>query len=72
MSKQTARKSTDVSGDCLTAEQAKRWVQGQGMTLKQFATRHQLPYRTVSEVIRGVNKGLYGQGHKAAVALRMK
>lgn len=56
----------------LTAEEAKAAVYAKGMTLKQFADKHNLPYRTVSEVVRGVNKGLFGQGHRAAVALGMK
>jgi gp16 family phage-associated protein len=59
-------------GPCLSAEQAKAKVYEKGMTLKEFAQRHGLAYRTVSEVIRGVNKGLFGEGHKAAVALGMK
>lgn len=56
----------------LTAEEAKARVYERGMTLKEFAAAHKVPYRTVSEVLRGVNKGLFGQGHKAAVALGMK
>lgn len=56
----------------LSPEQAKARVYEKGMTLKEFARRHQLSYRTVSEVVRGVNKGLFGEGHRAAVALGMK
>lgn len=57
---------------CLNGEQAKERVYAKGMTLRQFATEHGLTYRVVSEVIRGVNKGLFGEGHRAAVALGMK
>lgn len=56
----------------LSPEQAKAKVYEKGMTLREFAKRNRLNYRTVSEVIRGVNKGLFGEGHKAAVALGMK
>jgi gp16 family phage-associated protein len=44
----------------------------QGITLSEFARLHGFKYRTVSEVIRGVNKGLYGEGHRVAVALGLK
>jgi len=40
--------------------------------LKEFAKRNNFSYRTVSEVVRGVNKGLYGEGHRVAVALGIK
>lgn len=56
----------------LTGDEAKAAVHAKGMTLKEFASRHGLPYRIVSEVVRGVNKGVFGQGHRAAVALGMK
>jgi gp16 family phage-associated protein len=43
-----------------------------GMTLTDFAAKNGFKYRTVSEVMRGVNKGLYGEGHRVAVALGIK
>ncbi len=55
-----------------TPEEAKRQLQEKGVTLRQFAESHQFSYRTVSEVVRGVNKGLYGEGHKVAVAFGLK
>ncbi len=51
---------------------AKRTLQMQGITLSEFARQHGFKYRTVSEVVRGVNKGLYGEGHRVAVALGLK
>lgn len=51
---------------------AKLTLQMQGITLSEFARRHGFKYRTVSEVVRGVNKGLYGEGHRVAVALGLK
>ena len=65
-----SRATSATSG--LTPEQAKQAVYERGETLKEFAKRHGLNFRTVSEVVRGVNKGLYGEGHKAAVALGIK
>lgn len=72
MSKPTTKVATNVISGCLSPEQAKARVYEQGMTLRQFAESRRLAYRVVSEVIRGVNKGNYGEGHRAAVALGMK
>ena len=54
------------------SKQAKAELQSKGITLREFAQRNGFTYRTVSEVIRGVNKGLYGEGHRVAVALGLK
>lgn len=51
---------------------AKAALQDQGVTLREFAKKNGFKYRTVSDVIRGVNKGLYGEGHRVAVKLGMK
>jgi gp16 family phage-associated protein len=74
MSNAAARKSTSVNhrGRTLTPDEAKRRLHAKGVTLTQFALRHGFKYRTVSEVVRGVNKGLYGEGHRVAVALGIK
>jgi len=75
MSKPTKAVATNVSertGMRLSGEQAKQRIYSQGITLREFARRNSLNYRTVSEVLRGVNQGLYGEGHRAAVALGMK
>lgn len=72
MSKKRAIETTNVSSRVLSGEQAKNRIYGMGKTLSQFAKENNLSYRIVSEVIRGVNKGLYGEGHRAAKALGMK
>ena len=60
-------------GDTTIAPQtAKQAIHAEGMTLKQFAETHHFKYRTVSDVVRGVNKGRYGEGHRVAVALGIK
>lgn len=51
---------------------AKEALYEQGITLREFAKRNGFKYRTVSEVVRGVNKGLYGEGHRVAVKLGLK
>lgn len=67
-------KSTNVNRrrKVLTPAEAKEALRAKGITLTEFARRHGFKYRTVSEVIRGVNKGMYGEGHRAAVALGIK
>lgn len=72
MNSANVNKQTNVTGKVLTGDQAKARVYSMGMTLRDFANKKGLSYRVVSEVIRGVNKGLYGEGHKAAKALGMK
>jgi gp16 family phage-associated protein len=71
MTTKRPKKSTSVHPP-LTPEMAKQRLYAEGITLTQFARQHGFKYRTVSEVIRGVNKGMYGEGHKVAVALGIK
>ena len=33
----------------------------QGLTLKAFATQNNFDYRAVSDVVRGIRKGYYGE-----------
>jgi gp16 family phage-associated protein len=68
----TARATNVNRGRSLTPEEAKARLYAKGVTLRKFAERHGFKYRTVSEVVRGVNKGLYGEGHRVAVALGIK
>jgi gp16 family phage-associated protein len=74
MASHSAAGSTKVNSlsSVKTPEEAKQALYAKGITLSQFAAKHGFKYRTVSEVIRGVNKGLYGDGHKVAVALGLK
>lgn len=62
----------NVPNHVLTGQQAKAVLRAKGITLKQFAEHNRFKYRIVSEVVRGVNKGRYGEGHKVAVALGIK
>jgi gp16 family phage-associated protein len=73
MGTQRTNRSTNVNaGVALSGEQAKARLQAKGLTLREFAHKHGLSYRVVSEVVRGVNKARFGEGHRAAVALGMK
>ena len=56
----------------MTLDQVKKKLQQEGKSYKQFAEEHQLNYRTLICVLNGVNKGLRGEAHRAAVALGLK
>lgn len=56
----------------LSASEVKTRLREQGYTLKSWAESHRFPYDTVSCVVRGINRGTYGMGHRIAVALGMK
>jgi gp16 family phage-associated protein len=61
-----------TSGSLLTAEEAKTRLHERGTTLKAWAEANGYPYATVSQVVRGINRGTYGMGHRIAIALGMK
>ncbi|MDR1995135.1 DNA-binding protein [Azonexus sp.] len=52
-----------------TANQIKHRLRQQGKTLKQFAAEHGFRYRTVSDVVRGLRIGNYGEGREVRIAL---
>ena len=56
----------------LTADEVKTRLRERGLTLKSWAESNKFPYATVSQVVRGVNRGTFGMGHRIAVALGMK
>jgi len=53
----------------LSAQELKQRLYNQGKTLKSFAEEHGFKYRTVSEVIRGLRRGNFGEGRKVRIAL---
>ncbi|MCD2342243.1 hypothetical protein LRH25_18050 [Ideonella azotifigens] len=42
------------------------------MTLKQWAELNDFRYQAVSQVLRGVNRATFGDGHRIAKALGLK
>lgn len=56
----------------LTPEQAVAWLQEHGMTCQQVADALKVKRSTVYAVLAGKNKGTINDGHKIAVALRIK
>lgn len=60
------------SGRVLTPSEVKTRLHKNGETVKSWAAANGYPYGTVSQVLRGVNRGTYGLGHSIAVALGLK
>ena len=52
-----------------TPNQIKHRLRQQGMTLKEFAKANGFKYRTVSDAIRGVRIGNYGEGRDVRLKL---
>lgn len=48
----------------------KNQLASQGMTMTQFAAERDIDYMSLCRVVRGYNKGRYGMGFKAVVAVR--
>lgn len=55
-----------------TAEEAKAWLQYQGISQSQWARNHGFSVSLVIEVLRGGKKCHRGQSHNIAVLLGMK
>lgn len=47
-----------------TPNEIKHRLRQQGQTLKSFAAAHGFKYRTVSDVVRGIRTGNYGEGRE--------
>jgi len=59
-------------GEVLSGDEVKTRLREQGLTLKQWAQKRGYPYDTVSCVVRGINRGTYGMGHRIAIELGLK
>lgn len=62
-----------MKGHTMTqGQRVKHELHMRGSSLKRWAQEQGYPYRTVSDVVRGVNKATFGVGHEVAVALGLK
>ena len=52
-----------------SANQIKHRLRQQGQTLKSWAAAHNFKYRTVSDAVRGLRHGNYGEGRDVRIAL---
>lgn len=55
-----------------TADEARRWLRANGITVHQFARDHGFQIQNVKDLLHGKTKGNYGESHLVAVALGMK
>lgn len=53
-------------------QEAKAWLQAQGISIAEFARDHGLDEATTYQVLSGAKKGLRGKAHNAALALGIK
>ena len=53
----------------LTPNQIKHRLRQQGKTLKDFARENGFQYRTVSDAVRGLRQGNYGEGREVRLKL---
>ena len=60
----------ELGADKVRANEIKhRLLKEQGLTLKAFTEMHGFSYRAVSDLVRGVRKGYYGEGRDIAEKL---
>ncbi|SIR06028.1 phage-associated protein, BcepMu gp16 family [Pseudacidovorax sp. RU35E] len=52
-----------------TANEIKHSLRKQGKTLKSFAAENGFKYRTVSDVVRGLRQGNFGEGREVRLKL---
>jgi gp16 family phage-associated protein len=52
-----------------SSNQIKHRLRQQGFTVKSWAEENNFSYRTVSDVIRGLRKGNFGEGRDVHIAL---
>lgn len=55
-----------------SGEQVKHELWSKGSSLKEWAEENGYPYRTVSDVVRGINRGNFGMGYDIAIKLGIK
>ena len=65
-------KKGDLQGKNLSAAEVKTKVRSEGSSLKHWAYQNGYPYDTVSQVVRGINRGTFGLGYEIAKKLGMK
>lgn len=55
-----------------TPDEVRAWFHANGIAISQWCRDHQFARHTVVDLIRGRQRGLRGEAHRAAVALHMK
>lgn len=55
-----------------TPETAHQWLTAHGVAVAELARQHQVPRTTLVDLLRGKQKGRYGQAHRGAIVLGLK
>lgn len=55
-----------------TREQVRKYLRANGITVTEWSRKHGFDRYTVTDLLRGKRKGLWGESHRAAVALGLK
>lgn len=55
-----------------TPETAHQWLVAHGVAVTELARQHQVPRSTLVDLLRGKQKGRYGQAHRSAIVLGLK
>ena len=55
-----------------TPETAHQWLVDHGVAVTELARQHQVPRSTLVDLLRGTQKGRYGQAHRGAIVLGLK
>lgn len=56
----------------LSPDQARDNLRANGITVTEWSRKHGFDRYTVTDLLRGKRKGLWGEAHRAAVALGLK
>lgn len=56
----------------ISLEKAREQLERKGLTIRDWAKAHNVPYHTAKKVLAGRNKGHYGEAHRVAVLLKIK
>ena len=55
-----------------TPATAHQWLVAHGVAVTELARQNQVPRSTLVDLLRGQNKGNYGQAHRGAIVLGLK
>ena len=55
-----------------TPETAHQWLVAHGVAVAELARQNQVPRSTLVDLLRGKQKGRYGQAHRGAIVLGLK
>lgn len=55
-----------------TPQQARQWFRAHGISISQWCRDNNVSRHTVNDLLRGKQRGHYGNAHRAAVLLGLK